>query len=225
VPRLVDEPWDGARIVAGSVVFCDLARVSTTSENESSESQLDGELNLALNDLIAAADLHGGDVLCFSADAITLLFTGESRQGRAINAVHEMHEIADGYGGLSMSAGIASGLVHLITAGDEPRQLIAAGPTITRAFDLQALAGPGDTRGETVDRSALETPGRMAAKPARTFIAPAVRDLIEAEQTDPSYLQATIGFGIFSGVDRALQRNPAKAAEQIGAVVDAVPDD
>jgi class 3 adenylate cyclase len=223
VPRLLDDPWDGARIVAASVVFCDLAWISATTDRKRDANQFVGRLNGALSDLIAAAESHGGDVLSFSSDAITLLFTGEGRQGRAINAVHAMHDIAaNAHGVLSMSAGIASGVVHLITAGDKPRHLIAAGPTITRALELQALAGPGDTRAETVDRSAIETPGRTTARPAGTFIAPAVRDLIDAKQTDPDYRQATIGFGIFSGVDRALQRNPAKAARQIGEVVEAV---
>jgi len=217
LPRLLEQPWDGARIVAGSVAFCEIT--SLTAHVEPGVSPvIDG----MLDDLAGAAQDNGGDVLSLAADAVSILFIGEGRHGRALNAVHAMHDVLSERGDASMSAGIATGLVHLVIAGDEPRQLITLGPTVTRAIELAGLAGFGDTRIETIDRGAIETLGRAAALPRSAFLDPAVREPIESGRTDPAIQQATIGFATFSGVDRALQRNPARAAVQIADVVGSV---
>jgi class 3 adenylate cyclase/tetratricopeptide (TPR) repeat protein len=120
---------------------------------------------------------------------------------------------------VEMAAGIASGMVHLITVDEEPRQLIAAGPTVTRALELAAVARAGETRAETIDRSAIETPGTSMAWPSSTFIASEIQDLIVTSATVPEPRSVTVGYAIFSGVDRALQRNPARAGEHLTTVV------
>ena len=221
VPRLLEEPWDGARIVAGSVAYCEIIGLSAEA-TEKNSTDIDG----ILNDLVRAAQDEGGDVLSLSAEAVGVLFSGEGRHGRALNAVHAMHDVfAAGDGpaaGAAMSAGIASGLVHVITAGKEPRQLITVGPAVTRAIELSTIAGSGNTMPETVDRSAMETHGKAIALPRSAFLDPAVRDAIESGGGAPTIQQATIAVATFSGVDRALQRNPAKAAAQIADLVEAV---
>ena len=234
VPRLLDEPWDGARIVAGAVAVCSITGLTAltellSGEGEEGDDMVTATINDAFGELIAIAEAAGGDVLFLGGDAMCVLFTGKGRRGRAINAVHAMQEavatlpLVPGVAvALSMSAGIASGIVHLITCGDEPRQLIAVGPTVTKAVELEASAGPGDTRSETVDRSTLETQGRPMAWPAIAFLAQPIRHVIESKAADPAHRPATVGFGIFSGVDRALRRNPSTAADRIAEVVDAV---
>lgn len=234
VPRLLDEPWDGPRIVAGSVAVCSITGLTAlteqlTGEGAEGDDLVTATINGAFEGIIATAEAQGGDVLFLGGDAMCVLFTGKGRHGRAINAVHAMQDdvaarpaVPGVAVALSMSAGIASGIVHLIICGDEPRQLIAVGPTVTRAVELQASAGPGETRSETVDRSALETHGRPMAWPAIAFLAEPIRDVIESEAAEPAHRAATVGFGIFSGVDRALQRNPGSAADGIAQVVDAV---
>ena len=232
VPRLLDEPWDGARIVAGSVALCSITGLTALTEQLSGEEGDDlvtATINGAFGELIAIAEAAGGDVLFLGGEAMCVLFTGKGRHGRAINAVHAMQDavaalplVPGGAVALSMSAGIASGMVHLITCGDEPRQLIAVGPTVTKAVELEASAGPGETRSETVDRGALETQGRPMAWPAIAFLAQPIRRVIESETARPAHRPATVGFGIFSGVDRALRRNPSSAADRIAEVVDAV---
>lgn len=234
VPRLLDEPWDGARIVAGSVAVCRIAGLTALTERLSGKGE-DGDdlvtttLNGAFEDLIATAEGLGGDVLFLGGDHMCLLFTGEGRHGRAINATHAMQDavvarplVPGAAGALSMSAGIASGIVHLITCGDEPRQLIAVGATVSRAVELQATAGSGETRFETVDHNTLETHGRPVAWPVSAFLADPIRGVIGSEESRPAYRPATVAFGIFSGVDHALQRNPARAVDRIAELVDGV---
>lgn len=221
VPRLLGQPWDGARIVAGSIVFCELAGLSAHAERAAKGRKRIGvDIDAMLDDVVGAAADQGGDILTLGSDAIGVLFTGEGRQGRAINAVHAMHEAVAA--GVTMSVGIASGMVHVITAGSEPRQLITVGPTVTRAIELASTAGAGETRTETVDRSAIETQGQAVALPRSAFLDPSVRDVVESGATAPKTQDATIGFATFSGVDRALQRNPGRAATQIGDLVDIV---
>ncbi len=221
LPRLLEEPWEGARVVAGSVVHCDIGGLTTLVDELGEDiERITKTVNAALADLTAVAESHGGDVLAMGVESFSALFTGEGRQGRALNAVHAMHDVitrADVP--LSMTAGIATGMVHLITAGIEPIQLFALGPTVTRALELAAGAGPGETRSETLDRSAIETLGKQVVLPSTAFIAPRLQDIVGM---DPERRPVTIGFATFSGVDRAIQRNPGRAAGQITGLVAAV---
>lgn len=214
VPRLLDEPWEGARVAAGSVVFCVLNRLTPIGESGDTAA-----INDVLGTLIGATEANDGDVLSFGAGSLCAVFTGEGRNGRAINAVHAMHEeMSDAP--FTMSAGIASGLVHLVTAGENPRQLMAVGPPVSRAIELAGSAGPGATRTERVDHSNMETQGRPTEWPPSDFVAASVAPAIG--RTDPELLPAAVGIAVYSGVDQALRRNPGRAIQQLQAVVDTV---
>ena len=233
VPRLLDEPWSGARIAPGSFVFCQLSGLTPALDdiapgNNGQVAEAAEVVASAFRGLSEAAYAHGGDVLSFGASSLCVLFTGDGRQGRAINAVHAMHEALNGddaqavAGQISMSAGIASGMVHLVTSGKDPRHLISIGPTVTRAIELATAGGPGDTRAERVDRSGMATRGRAVAWPAADFLATSIQDVIESDRREPASATAAIGYAVFSGVDRALQRNPARTMELVDEVVDSV---
>ena len=225
MPRLLDEPWAGARIAAGSFVFCELTGLTPAVDSiaASSNGQVTKATEVvtrAFRGLFAAAHSHGGDVLSFGGSSLCVLFTGDGRQGRAINAVHAMHDALNGE--VHISAGIASGMVHLVTSGDDPRHLISIGPTVTRAIELAKLAGLGGTRAERVDHSGIATQGKPVAWPAADFLASSIQAVIESDHEEPSSGAAAIGYAIFSGVDQALQRNPGRATKQVDAVVDVV---
>ena len=233
VPRLLDEPWAGSRVAAGSFVFCRLSGLTPAHDDAGARSN--GQVSeatevvaSAFRELSGTAYAHGGDVLAFGESSLSVLFTGDGRQGRAINAVHAMHDALDGTAvgagerQVTMAAGIASGLVHLVTSGEDPRHLISIGPTVTRAIELAATAGAGDTRAERVDRSGMATHGRAVGWPAADFLAASIQRVINSDRNEPTSGTSVIGYAVFSGVDRALQRNPARAAQQVDAVVDAV---
>jgi hypothetical protein len=233
VPRLLDEPWAGSRVAAGSFVFCRLSGLTPAHDDAgaSSNGQVSEATEVvasAFRELSDTAYAHGGDVLAFGESSLSVLFTGDGRQGRAINAVHAMHDALDGTAvgagerQVTMAAGIASGLVHLVTSGEDPRHLISIGPTVTRAIELAATAGAGDTRAERVDRSGMATHGRAVGWPAADFLAASIQRVINSDRNEPTSGNSVIGYAVFSGVDRALQRNPARAAQQVDAVVDAV---
>lgn len=235
VPRLLDEPFDGARVVAGSVAYCHLRGITELIDHLSAQDQLplggiSEPINAAYTDLITAAEAGGGDVLGFGGDHMSVLFTGEGRHGRAINAVHAMQEalaahpqISGNEVDLSMSAGIATGLVHLITCCEHPRTLTVVGPTVTRAMELASQANAGETRSASLDRSVIETKGRVEMwMAAREFLAAEVGEVVGAGSAKPVNRGAAVGYAMYSGVDRAMQRNPASAVDRLAAVVDAV---
>ncbi len=236
VPRLLDEPWERARVIAGSIAFCDITGFTALTERlskagkEGSE-KISDAINGAFVDLIHAAEDQGGDVLSFEGDAMAVLFTGDGRHGRAINAVHAMQEALEARPKvkvkgpdvrLSMSAGIATGPVHVIIAGTDPKALVTVGPTLTRALLLESRASAGETRAETVDASAIETKGTTVPLFTSAFLDPAVREVVESGTARPEHRPAVVGFAMLSGVDRVLQRNPAIAVQRISDAIEII---
>jgi class 3 adenylate cyclase len=206
VPRLLDEPWEGARVVGGSIAICDITGFTALTERlsragkEGSE-KISDAINGAFVDLIEAAESLDGDVFSFGGDAMAVLFVGDGRHDRACKAAHAMQEVLKArpkmkVGGagvqLTMSAGIATGPIHLIIAGMDPKTLVAVGPTVTRALDLESRASAGETWTETDDYSAIETKGTLVGLFPSAFIDQAVRDVLESGTAHPEHRPAAV---------------------------------
>ena len=165
VPRLLPA-WAAAetgpahRVVDGSLLFFDITGFTPLTERlarrgrEGAE-ELSNLLDTVFSQLLMDAEDEGGDLLKWGGDALLLLFDGADHGRRAARAGLRMHRALAQIGRaktsigrvkLRASAGVESGPVHLILAGNPAlrRDLVLLGPTATAVTMLEHAAGIGE---------------------------------------------------------------------------------
>ena len=165
VPRLLPA-WAAAdqgpahRVVDGSLLFFDITGFTPLTERlarrgrEGAE-ELSNLLDTVFSQLLMDAEDEGGDLLKWGGDALLLLFDDVDHSRRAARAALRMHRALAQIGRaktsigrvkLRASAGIDSGPVHLILAGNPAlhRELVLLGPTATAVTMLEHSAGTGE---------------------------------------------------------------------------------
>jgi class 3 adenylate cyclase/tetratricopeptide (TPR) repeat protein len=165
VPRLLPA-WAAAvqgsahRVVDGSLLLFDITGFTPLTERlarrgrEGAE-ELSNLLDNVFSQLLVDAEDEGADLLKWGGDALLLLFDGPDHGRRAARAGLRMHRALAQLGRaktsigrvkLRASAGVESGPVHLILAGDPAlhRDLVLLGPTATAVTMLEHSAGRGE---------------------------------------------------------------------------------
>jgi class 3 adenylate cyclase/tetratricopeptide (TPR) repeat protein len=165
VPRLLPA-WAAAeqgpahRVVDGSLLLFDITGFTPLTERlarrgrEGAE-ELSNLLDTVFSQLLMDAEDEGGDLLKWGGDALLLLFDGADHGRRAARAGLRMHRVLAQIGRaktsigrvkLRASAGVESGPVHLILAGNPAvrRDLVLLGPTATAVTMLEHAAGIGE---------------------------------------------------------------------------------
>jgi class 3 adenylate cyclase/tetratricopeptide (TPR) repeat protein len=165
VPRLLPawaaaEPGSAHRVVDGSLLLFDITGFTPLTERlarrgrEGAE-ELSNLLDNVFSQLLIDAEDEGADLLKWGGDALLLLFDGPDHGRRAARAGLRMHRALAQIGRaktsigrvkLRASAGVESGPVHLILAGDPAlhRDLVLLGPTATAVTMLEHSAGRGE---------------------------------------------------------------------------------
>jgi class 3 adenylate cyclase/tetratricopeptide (TPR) repeat protein len=165
VPRLLPA-WATAelgavhRVIDGSLLLFDITGFTPLTERlarrgrEGAE-ELSNLLDTVFGQLLMDAENEGGDLLKWGGDALLLLFDGSDHGSRAAQAASRMHRALATLGRgttsigrvrLRASAGVESGPVHLVLAGNPAlhRELVLLGPTATRVTMLEHSAGMGE---------------------------------------------------------------------------------
>ena len=165
VPRLLP-PWAAAepglahRVVDGSLLLFDITGFTPLTERlarrgrEGAE-ELSNLLDTVFGRLLMDAEDEGGDLLKWGGDALLLLFDGPDHSRRAARAAVRMHRalaqtgratISIGRVALRASAGVESGPVHLVLAGNPAlhRELGLLGPAATGVTLLEHAATMGE---------------------------------------------------------------------------------
>jgi class 3 adenylate cyclase/tetratricopeptide (TPR) repeat protein len=165
VPRLLP-PWAAAesgpayRAIDGSLLLFDITGFTPLTERlarrgrEGAE-ELSNLLDTVFSQLLMDAEDEGGDLLKWGGDALLLLFDDADHSRRAARAALRMHRALAQIGRaktsigrvkLRASAGVDSGPVHLILAGNPTlhRELVLLGPTATAVTMLEHSAGMGE---------------------------------------------------------------------------------
>src|SRR5215204_3950219 len=165
VPRLLPawaaaEQGSAHRVVDGSLLFFDITGFTPLTERlarrgrEGAE-ELSNLLDTVFSGLLTDAEDEGGDLLKWGGDALLLLFDGPDHGRRAARAAARMHRALAQTGrattsigrvALRASAGVESGPVHLVLAGNPAmnRELVLLGPTASRVTMLEHAAGMGE---------------------------------------------------------------------------------
>jgi class 3 adenylate cyclase len=165
VPRLLPA-WAAAelgpahRVVDGSLLLFDITGFTPLTERlarrgrEGAE-ELSNLLDDVFGRLLTDAEAEGGDLLKWGGDALLLFFDGPDHGCRAARAALRMQRVLARIGRattsigrvkLRASAGVESGPVHLVLAGNPAvnRELVVLGPTATGVTMLEHAAGTGE---------------------------------------------------------------------------------
>jgi class 3 adenylate cyclase/tetratricopeptide (TPR) repeat protein len=165
VPRLLPA-WAAAelgpahRVVDGSLLLFDITGFTPLTERlarrgrEGAE-ELSNLLDEVFGRLLTDAEEEGGDLLKWGGDALLLFFDGPDHGCRAARAALRMQRVLAQIGRattsigrvkLRASAGVESGPVHLVLAGNPAvnRELVVLGPTATGVTMLEQAAGTGE---------------------------------------------------------------------------------
>jgi class 3 adenylate cyclase/tetratricopeptide (TPR) repeat protein len=165
VPRLLPA-WAAAdqgpahRVVDGSLLLFDITGFTPLTERlarrgrEGAE-ELSNLLDDVFGRLLTDAEHEGGDLLKWGGDALLLFFDGPDHGCRAARAALRMQRALAQIGRattsigrvkLRASAGVESGPVHLVLAGNPAmhRELVVLGPTATGVTMLEHAAGTGE---------------------------------------------------------------------------------
>lgn len=162
LPRLVlfwDDEAPGARhrAIEGSMVFVDISGFTKMSERLARHGRVGAEeVSEVIGDtfarLLTTAYSYGAGLLKFGGDALLLWFSDERHALRACASAYSMRQTlrdlkvfqtTAGNVSLRMSIGIHSGEFDFFMAGGSHRELIVAGPAVTRTVLMESAAGAG----------------------------------------------------------------------------------
>jgi predicted ATPase/class 3 adenylate cyclase len=266
VPRLLPA-WAAAeqgpahRVIDGSLLLFDITGFTPLTERlarrgrEGAE-ELSNLLDTVFSQLLMDAEDEGGDLLKWGGDALLLLFDGADHGRRAARAGLRMHRVLAQIGRaktsigrvkLRASAGVESGPVHLILAGNPAlrRELVLLGPTATAVTMLEHAAsigevlvgdataadlGPGLVRpheGWGHLLSGVPTPANRPPQPepepmpavVEQLIAPQLWAYLSQPSREPEHRTVAVAFLRFDGTDTVLAE---EGAEVVTAAVDEV---
>jgi class 3 adenylate cyclase/tetratricopeptide (TPR) repeat protein len=266
VPRLLPawaaaEQGSAHRVVDGSLLLFDITGFTPLTERlarrgrEGAE-ELSNLLDTVFSQLLMDAEDEGGDLLKWGGDALLLLFDGADHGRRAARAGLRMHRVLAQIGRaktsigrvkLRASAGVESGPVHLILAGDPAmrRDLVLLGPTVTAVTMLEHAAGIGEVLvgdataadlGPGLVRphegwghllSGVPTPANRPPQPEPEPMPTVVEKLLAAQlwaylsqpSREPEHRTVAVAFLRFDGTDTLLAE---EGAEVVTAAVDEV---
>jgi class 3 adenylate cyclase/tetratricopeptide (TPR) repeat protein len=266
VPRLLPA-WAAAdqgpahRVIDGSLLFFDITGFTPLTERlarrgrEGAE-ELSNLLDTVFSQLLMDAEDEGGDLLKWGGDALLLLFDGADHGRRAARAGLRMHRALAQIGRaktsigrvkLRASAGVESGPVHLILAGNPAlrRDLVLLGPTATAVTMLEHAAGIGEVLvgdataaelGPGLVRphegwghllSGVPTPANRPPQPEpepmpaviEQLLAPQLWAYLSQPSREPEHRTVAVAFIRFDGTDTLLAE---EGAEVVTAAVDEV---
>jgi class 3 adenylate cyclase/tetratricopeptide (TPR) repeat protein len=266
VPRLLPA-WAAAetgsvhRVIDGSLLFFDITGFTPLTERlarrgrEGAE-ELSNLLDTVFSQLLMDAEDEGGDLLKWGGDALLLLFDGADHARRAARAGLRMHRALAQIGRaktsigrvkLRASAGVESGPVHLILAGNAAlrRDLVLLGPTVTAVTMLEHAAGIGEVLvgdataadlGPGLVRphegwghllSGVPTPANRPPQPepepmpaiVEQLLAPQLWAYLSQPSREPEHRTVAVAFLRFDGTDTVLAE---EGAEVVTAAVDEV---
>ncbi|HJU96354.1 MAG TPA: AAA family ATPase, partial [Jiangellaceae bacterium] len=248
MPRLVPawaaaEPAAAHRVVDGSLVLLDITGFTRLTERlarrgrEGAE-ELSDVLDTVFGRLLAEADDEGADLLKWGGDAVLLLLHGAKHAHRAGRAALRMHRALATTGRvttsigrvvLRASAGVESGPVDLVLAGDPERhrELVVLGPTATRVTMLEKAAGIGQVlvgrataadlsagavlQGQDLGHRLIRMPRRADVAPPRLvetkpavveqLLPPQLRDYLSHSSREPEHRTVAVAFLRFDGTD------------------------
>ena len=266
VPRLLPA-WAAAeqgpahRVVDGSLLLFDITGFTPLTERlarrgrEGAE-ELSNLLDNVFSQLLMDAEDEGADLLKWGGDALLLLFDGTDHGRRAARAGLRMHRALAQIGRaktsigrvkLRASAGVESGPVHLILAGDPAlhRDLVLLGPTATGVAMLEHSAGIGEVLvgdataadlGPELVRphdgwghllAGLPTPANRPPQPEpepmraiiQQLLPPQLWAYLSQPSREPEHRTVAVAFLRFSGTDTILAED---GAEVLTTAVDEV---
>jgi class 3 adenylate cyclase/tetratricopeptide (TPR) repeat protein len=266
VPRLLPawaaaEQGSAHRVVDGSLLFFDITGFTPLTERlarrgrEGAE-ELSNLLDTVFSQLLMDAEDEGGDLLKWGGDALLLLFDGADHARRAARAGLRMHQVLAQIGRaktsigrvkLRASAGVESGPVHLILAGNPAlrRDLVLLGPTATAVTMLEHAAdigevlvgdataadlGPGLVRpheGWGHLLSGVPTPANRPPQPEpeampaiiERLLAPQLWAYLSQPSREPEHRTVAVAFLRFDGTDTVLAE---EGADVVTTAVDEV---
>jgi class 3 adenylate cyclase len=266
VPRLL-AAWAAAnqgpahRVVDGSLLLFDITGFTPLTERlarrgrEGAE-ELSNLLDTVFSQLLMDAEDEGGDLLKWGGDALLLLFDGADHGRRAARAGLRMHRVLAQIGRaktsigrvkLGASAGVESGPVHLILAGNPAlrRDLVLLGPTATAVTMLEHAAGTGEvlvgdaTAADLGPRlvrphegwghllSGLPTPANRPPQPEpdatpaviEHLLSPQLWAYLSQPSREPEHRTVAVAFLRFDGTDTVLAE---EGPEVVTAAIDEV---
>jgi class 3 adenylate cyclase/tetratricopeptide (TPR) repeat protein len=267
VPRLLPA-WAAAesepahRVVDGSLLLFDITGFTPLTERlarrgrEGAE-ELSNLLDDVFGRLLTDAEDEGGDLLKWGGDALLLFFDGPDHGCRAARAALRMQRVLAQIGRattsigrvkLRASAGVESGPVHLVLAGNPAvhRELVVLGPTATGVTMLEHAAGTGEVLlgdataadlGPGLVRphdgsghllAGVPTPPPLAARQPEPEPMPAVVEqllppqlsaYLEQPSREPEHRTVAVAFLRFDGTDTVLAE---EGAEVLTTAVDEV---
>jgi class 3 adenylate cyclase/tetratricopeptide (TPR) repeat protein len=258
VPRLLPawaaaEPGSAHRVIDGSLLLFDITGFTPLTERlarrgrEGAE-ELSNLLDTVFSQLLMDAEDEGGDLLKWGGDALLLLFDGADHGRRAARAGLRMHRVLAQIGRaktsigrvkLRASAGVESGPIHLILAGNPAlrRDLVLLGPTATAVTMLEHAAGIGDVLvgdataadlGPGLVRpregwghllSGVPTPANRPQQPepdpmpavVEQLLAPQLWAYLSQPSREPEHRTVAVAFLRFDGTDTMLAEDGAEA--------------
>jgi class 3 adenylate cyclase len=215
-----EEPERRWRGLDGTLLFADVSGFTQLSERlaragRRGAEELTDTINASFATLLGVAFAHGGSLLKFGGDALTLLFTGDDHTLRGSHAALGMRDALTRSGTvttsvgnveLSMSVGLHSGTVDLFLVGDRHRELIVTGPAASATVMAEGSAASGTIAvtqaaaatlpagwlGETLEEGYLLTGNGPAAVPAPPAEPPPPRHAAALLTTIPAPLRAHV---------------------------------
>jgi class 3 adenylate cyclase/tetratricopeptide (TPR) repeat protein len=251
VPRLIVEwlrrdPEATLHTLDGTLVFVDISGFTAMSERLSSRGKAGAEevtevMNATFARLLDVAYGEGGTLLKFGGDALLLFFAGDGHAARGTKAAVGMRRALADLGAPRTSAGLVelrlhaaihSGSFDFFLAGEIHRELVVAGPAVTRTVELEDAGDAGDIivsaetaaalapgvlgdekAGGYLVKSAPEAQGTfeplpdVSGLPLELFVPPPVRRHALADTHESEHRQAAVAFVRFGGTD-ALETAP-----------------
>jgi class 3 adenylate cyclase/tetratricopeptide (TPR) repeat protein len=266
VPRLLPawaaaDPGPVHRVVDGSLLLFDITGFTPLTERlarrgrEGAE-ELSNLLDTVFSQLLMDAEDEGGDLLKWGGDALLLLFDGPDHGCRAARAALRMHRALAQIGRattsigrvkLRASAGVESGPVHLVLAGNPAhhREMVLLGPTATGVTMLEHSAGMGEVlvgdatardlgRGlvrpregwghllagvPTPPRALRQTKSEPVNAVAQELLPPHLRSYLSQPSREPEHRTVAVAFLRFDETDALLAEH---GAEVLTTAVDEV---
>ena len=255
---LDSEPENSWRELDATFVFGDVSGFTALGERLARRGRVGSEtltdaISAVFVALLAAVRVQGGEILKFGGDAILAMFTGPGHEARGASAALGIQGVIAtlrvpgaprGAQRLAMSVGVASGTAHLFLAGEDPRDLVVAGPLASEVVAREGEAEPGEVLLAKATAAALPagctTPAEervgtlLTARPTTERVeSPAPGPDADPTPGLPPHMRhhepdlgehrnVTVAFVQFRGSDRLLaRRGPEALAEVLDEIVGA----